>query len=68
MPLVISSLGRGYTHTHTHTNTHTNNPHRINFKKPGVRRPAAARTWFKNILVYIAMRSLVMSPYDVTYL
>ena len=27
--------------THTHTNTHTNDPHRINFKKPGVRRPAA---------------------------
>ena len=39
MPLVINSLGRGHTHTsthtHTHTNMHTNDPHRINFKKPG---------------------------------
>ena len=33
MPLVINSLGGG--HTHTHANTHTNDPHRINFKKPG---------------------------------
>ena len=24
MPLVINSLGGGYTHTHTHTHTHTN--------------------------------------------
>ena len=31
MPLVINSLGRG----HTHTNMHTDDPHRINFKKPG---------------------------------
>ena len=30
-PLVINSLGRG----HTHTYTHTEDPHRINFKKPG---------------------------------
>ena len=35
MPLVINSLGSGHTHTRTHTNTHTNDPHRINFKKPG---------------------------------
>ena len=38
-PLVINSLGHG--HTHTHTNMHTDDPHRINFKKPGVRGPAA---------------------------
>ena len=42
-PIVINSLGGGHTHTHanTHTHTHTDNPHRINFKKPGARRPAA---------------------------
>ena len=28
-PLVINSLGCGHTHTHT------DDPHRINFKKPG---------------------------------
>ena len=41
-PLVINNLGRGHTHTGTHThtqmNTHTDDPHRINFKKPGARR------------------------------
>ena len=30
-PLVINSLGGG----HTQANTHTDDPHRINFKKPG---------------------------------
>ena len=42
-PLVINSLGGGHTrkHTHTHIHTHTDDPHRINFKKPGVRRPQA---------------------------
>ena len=30
------------THTHTHTNTHTDDPHRINFKKPG-RAPACGQ-------------------------
>ena len=34
--LVINSIGR--THTHTQTHTHTDDPHWINFKKPGVRR------------------------------
>ena len=33
MPLVIDSLGSG--HTQTHKRTHTDDPHRINFKKPG---------------------------------
>ena len=33
MPLVINSFGHG--HTHTHTNMHIDDPHRINFKKPG---------------------------------
>ena len=32
-PVVINGLGRGHTHTHT------DNPHRINFKKLGVRQP-----------------------------
>ena len=58
-PLVINSLGGGYTHihththththihthtrkhTHTHTHTHTDDPHSINFKKPGTCRPVA---------------------------
>ena len=35
-PLVINNLGGGDTHTHT------DNPHRINFKKPGVRWPQAS--------------------------
>ena len=37
MPLVINSLRGGHTHTHTHkhTHTHTDDPHKINFKKPG---------------------------------
>ena len=44
--LVINRLGRGHTHTHTLTHTHTDNPHRINFKKPGA--PAwPACAWFK---------------------
>ena len=30
-PLVVTSFGRGHTHTHTHAD----DPHRINFKKPG---------------------------------
>ena len=59
-PLVINSLGDGHTHTHTYTHTHTHthtqtqthtntdNPHRINFKKPGVPRPM--RTWFNKTL------------------
>ena len=48
MSLVINSLGcrRTHTHTHTHmhthTNTHTDDPHRINFMKPGARRPMAS--------------------------
>ena len=38
-PLVINSLvGR---HTHANTHTHTDDPHRINFKKPGVCQPVA---------------------------
>ena len=45
MPLGINSLRHRHTHTHTHThactNTHTNDSHRINFEKPGMRRPAA---------------------------
>ena len=43
IPLVINSLGGGHTHTYTHTSkhTHTDYPHRINFKKPGERRPQA---------------------------
>ena len=42
-PLVINNLGGGHTHTltHTHANTHTDDPHRFNFKKPGVRQPVA---------------------------
>ena len=35
-----------HTQTHTHANTHTDDPHRINFKKPGARR--RQRAWFKN--------------------
>ena len=35
-PLVINCLGHG--NTHTHACMHTNNPHRIDFKKPGARR------------------------------
>ena len=51
MPLVINSLGVDtYTHTHTHTHKHTHankhtdtdDPHRINFKKPGAHRPVAS--------------------------
>ena len=40
-PLVINSLRDRHTHkyTHTHTHTRTDNPHRINFKKPGTCRP-----------------------------
>ena len=41
MPLVINSLGADthtHTHTQTHTHTHTDDPHRINFNKPGARR------------------------------
>ena len=38
MPLVINSLGRGHTHTHT------DNPHRVNFKKQGVRRLPGLKT------------------------
>ena len=38
MSLVINSLGSGDTHVQTHTRT--NDPHRIDFKKPGA--------WFKN--------------------
>ena len=57
MPLAINSLGGGHTHSHaciythvhmhtyahinTHTYTHTDDPHRINFKKPGAHRPQA---------------------------
>ena len=45
MPLVINSLGRG----HTHMNTHIDDPHMINFKKPGTCQPAAgAHAWFNN--------------------
>ena len=39
MPLVINSLG--HRHTDTDASTHTDNPHRINFKKPGECRPQA---------------------------
>ena len=42
MPLVIDSLGGGHTHTQTHT--HTDDPHRINFKKPGAGRHAPGLT------------------------
>ena len=41
MPLVMNSLGSGHTHTRKHTLTHTDNPHRIDFKKAGARRPQA---------------------------
>ena len=43
MPLVINSLGAD-THKQIHTHTHTDDPHRINFKKPGACRPV--RAWF----------------------
>ena len=56
-PLVINSLGCGHTDTHTHTHTdthrhtdtrmHTDNPHRNNFKKPGVSQPAAGAPGLK---------------------
>ena len=44
MPLAINSLWGGHTHTHIRTNIYTNkdDPHMINFKKPGVHRPAAS--------------------------
>ena len=35
MPLVVNSLRGGHTHTRKQTHTHTDDPHRINFKKPG---------------------------------
>ena len=40
-PLVINSLGGGDTYTHIYANTHTDDPHRINFKKPGAGWPVA---------------------------
>ena len=38
-PVVIDDLGRGSTRARTHTqaSTHTDNPHGMNFKKPGAR-------------------------------
>ena len=51
-PLVTNSLwGRDthtYTQANTHIHTHADNPHRINFKKPGW----LARTWFKKWYPY----------------
>ena len=49
-PLVINSLGGGHTHTHANTqiHTHTDDPHRINFKKPGTHRPMAGTAGLKN--------------------
>ena len=44
-PLVINSFGNGHTHTHTHA--HTDDPHRINFKKPGARWPMAGTPGLK---------------------
>ena len=44
-PLIINNLGAD-THTNTHIHTHTDDPHRINFKKPGV--VAGTRLVFKN--------------------
>ena len=40
------------THIHANTHAHTDDPHRINFKKPGVQRPLRAdhrlaHAWFK---------------------
>ena len=62
MQLVINSLGGTHTYTHTqkqtHTHTHTDNPHRINFKKPGADRPAFA--WFKNVAVVSRQHKAVM--------
>ena len=46
MPLVINSLGGGDTHANTHT--HTDDPHRINFKKPGAHWPLAGTRLIKN--------------------
>ena len=43
MPVVINSLRCEHTHT---THTHTDDPHRINFKKPG----APTLGWFKKIV------------------
>ena len=47
MPLVINSLGQG----HTHASTHTDDPHRINFKKPGARHPQAGTPGLKLYIV-----------------
>ena len=44
---------RTHTHTHTHTNTNmqTNNPHKINFKKPGMCQPVASAPGLKTVYV-----------------
>ena len=59
MPLVIYSLGRG--HTRTHMNMHTDDPHRINFKKPGARRPAASAPVLKCEEVYFVHMAPIFS-------
>ena len=66
-PLVINSLGGGHTHTHT------DNPHRINFKKPGARRPQASARLVKNDeisyknLEMEALRSEMSKQVDLIY-
>ena len=64
MPLVINSLGGGHIHTHRHTDTqahtlthihthkhtHTEDPHKINFKKPGVHQTAAGAPGLTKIM------------------
>ena len=40
---------------------HTDDSHRINFKKPGVRRPRPARAWFKNDLRLYCSLALVIN-------
>ena len=60
MPLVINSLGRG------HTNTHTDDSQRINFKKPGMRRPGPACAWFKKeVGIAIKVRKQVVTHLEI---
>ena len=62
-PLVSNSLRRGHTHANTHANTHTYDPHSINFKKPGTRRPVAgARLVYKQIC-RINTNLLIVKPH-----
>ena len=64
MPLVINSLGADtHTHANTHSHTHTDDPHRINFKKPGARRPAARPRSLKIVAIVGNLNSKILFHY-----